>query len=270
MSRTMVRSRENNSIGLALSGGGCRSVAHLGMMEALIEQGFSFSRIAGSSAGAIIGALYCQGIPPKEILKILKNLNYLRFFRPDFSWKALLNLEKVIDFLRIHLPEDDFSSLHTPLVVVATDLNKGKIKYFKKGQLWRPLIASCSIPVVFSSIKINGKAYVDGGLLNNLPIEPLKNKCKYVIGLHCNPIGKIRTNVNWKRQLERSCLLAISSRDQLKIKKTDLFWEPPKLSSYHVFDFKRLDNIFEIGYSYALQQLKEGKSEFLINSYVRN
>lgn len=266
----MVRSREEKGIGLALSGGGCRSVAHLGMMQALIEQGVSFSQVAGSSAGAIIGALYCRGISPKEILKILSALNYLSIFRPALNWQALLNLEKVIDFLTIHLPEDDFSSLHTPLVVVATDLKKGKIKYFKKGKLWKTLIASCSIPVVFSPVKIKGTAYVDGGLLNNLPIEPLKKKCNYVIGLHCNPIGIIRTRVNWKKQLERSWLLAISSRDRLKIKKIDLFWEPPELSSYHVFNFKRLDTIFEIGYDYALQQLRKGKSEFLINSYVRN
>ena len=111
----MIRSREENSICLALSGGGCRSVAHLGMMQALIEQGFSLSRIAGSSAGAIIGALYCQGIMAKEILKILNNLNYFSFFRPALNWQAFLSLEKVIDFLNIHLPVDDFSSLHTPL-----------------------------------------------------------------------------------------------------------------------------------------------------------
>ena len=213
----MVRSREEKGIGLALSGGGCRSVAHLGMMQALIEQGFSLSRIAGSSAGAIIGALYCRGISPKEILKILSALNYLSIFRPALNWQALLNLEKVIDFLTIHLPEDDFSSLNIPLVVVATDLNKGKIKYFKKGQLWRPLIASAFIGV-FSPVKINGTAYVDGGILNNLPIEPLKKKCNYVIGLHCNPIGKIRVSGNWKKQLERSLLLTIKL-NKLKIKK---------------------------------------------------
>ena len=203
-------------------------------------------------------------------MKILNNLNYFSFFRPALNWQALLNLEKVINFLSIYLPIDYFSSLHTPLVVVATDLKKEKIKYFKKGELWRTLIASCSIPVVFSPVKIKGTAYVDGGLLNNLPIEPLKKKCNYVIGLYCNPIGIIRTRVNWKKQLERSWLLAISSRDRLKIKKIDLFWEPPELSSYNVFDFKWLDTIFEIGYDYALQQLRKGKSEFLINSYVRN
>lgn len=130
MPRTIVRSREEKGFGLALSGGGRRSVAHLGMMQTLIEKGFSFSRIAGSSAGAIIRALYCQGIMPKEILKILNNLNYLSFFRPALNWQALLNLEKVIDFLSNHLPVDDFSFLNSPLVVVATDLKKGKIKYF--------------------------------------------------------------------------------------------------------------------------------------------
>ncbi len=91
-----------------------------------------------------------------------------------------------------------------------------------------------------------------------------------MIGLHYNPVGIIRTSANWKKQLERSWLLAISSKDRLKIKKIDLFWEPPLLSSYHVFDFKRLDKIFDIGYDYALRQLNKGKSECLINSYVRN
>jgi len=86
----------------------------------------------------------------------------------------LFNLEKVINFLSIHLPVDDFSSLHTLFVVVATDLKKEKIKYFKKEELCRSLIASCDSPVVFNSVKIKGIAYVNGGLLNNLPIEPLK------------------------------------------------------------------------------------------------
>ena len=128
-------------------------------------------------------------------------------------------MEKVINFLSIHLPVDDFSSLHTLFVVVATDLKKEKIKYFKKEELFRPLIASCSSPVVFNSVKIKGIAYVNGGLLNNLPIEPLKKKCNYLIGLHCNPIEIIRTSINWTKQLDRSWLLAISFRDRLKIKK---------------------------------------------------
>ena len=110
------------------------------------------------------------------------------------------------------------------------------------------------------------KAFADIVLLEL--IEPLKKKCNYVIGLHCNPIGKIRVSGNWKKQLERSLLLTISSRDKLKIKKMDLFWEPPGLSNYHVFDFKRLDKIFDIGYAYAMHQLSKGQSEFLINSYV--
>ena len=101
----MVRSREGNSIGLALSGGGCRSVAHLGMMQALIEQGFSFSRIAGSSAGPSLVPCIVKVSSPKEILKILNNLNYFSFFRPALNWQALLNLQKVIDFLSIHLPD---------------------------------------------------------------------------------------------------------------------------------------------------------------------
>lgn len=227
------------------------------MIQALIEKGYEISMVSGTSAGAIIGALYCRGFSPKSILNILESINYLNVFRPAFNWKALLNLEIAENALKDYFPEDDFSSLEIPFVLATTDFNNGKIKYFKRGQLIKPLIASCSIPVIFTPVNINGHFYADGGILDNLPIEPLKKKCNFIIGLHSNPIGKRYANAsNWKGQLERAPLLTFSSRDRMKMKKCNIFLEPEKLVNYHIFDFKKLREIYDIGYEFAQKELE--------------
>ena len=141
--------------------------------------------------------------------------------------------------------------------MATTDFNNGKIKYFKRGQLIKPLIASCSIPVIFTPVNINGHFYADGGILDNLPIEPLKKKCNFIIGLHSNPIGKRYANAsNCKGQLERAPLLTFSSRDRMKMKKCNIFLEPEKLVNYHIFDFKKLREIYDIGYEFAQKELE--------------
>ena len=88
--------------------------------------------------------------------------------------------------------------------------------------------------------------------------------------LHCKSIFKPRTSVNWKKQLQRTWVLVISSKDLFKSEKVNLFRESSGLSSYHVFYLYMLDMAFEISYAHALEQISKRQSQFLINSYVRN
>lgn len=248
--------RNDLKIGLALSGGGTRCMAHLGMMQVLHERGVRFSRVAGTSGGALIGALFAKGYKPLEILEILESISFLKIVRPAFNWQGLLNLEIAGKEIAKYLQEDDFSTLKIPLTIVATNFSKGKVKYFKKGQLIKPLMASCAIPVIFDPVKINNTYYVDGGIMDNLPIEPLKKKVDVIVGMHCNPIGQFNTTNSWKKAMDRTMLMAISSRDIMKRKKCTLFWEPPKLVNYNVFDLKKLREIYQVGYKYAIKEIK--------------
>jgi NTE family protein len=244
-------------IGLALAGGGARAIAHLGMMQVLVEHNITVDRVSGASAGAIAGALFCQGYEPGEILEIVKHTNFLKVAKPALSWKGLLKLESGYEELLRYLPHDRFEELAKPLAISATDIHKGKVKYFKKGQLILPILASCSIPVVFDPIIINGNAYMDGGIMDNLPYDPLRKKVDITIGMHCNPIDqKFRSN-NWRGLMERALLLSISNATYFNKKRFDAFWEAPGVSQINVFDFKKADKLYRMGYSYAQKRVDE-------------
>jgi NTE family protein len=244
-------------VGLALSGGGARAIAHLGMMKVLDEQGIKVDRISGASAGALLGALYANGYSADEIFEMVRQTNFFKIVKPALTWTGLLKLEGAYHELNKYLPDDHFESLKVPLIISATDIRKGKIKYFKKGQLIRPILASCSIPVVFDPITINGISYMDGGIMDNLPIQPLKKKCDFIIGMHCNPIDNNFKSKNWKGLMERALLLSISSATYQYKKKFDVFWEAPEVSRYNVFDFKKAEELYKIGYAYASEKLEE-------------
>lgn len=245
-------------IGLVLSGGGARGVAHLGMIQALEEHGLEFHQVSGSSAGALAGALYCAGYSPREICGFIEKTNFFTTFRPSFSWRSLLNIERASQELKKYFPEDSFAALEKPLFVTTTDIHKGKVKVYKKGQLIKPVLASCSVPVVFEPVKIGSRTLVDGGILDNLPYKPIKKVCDKIVALHCNPIDKGYRISNWRELMERSMMLTVTQYVHTKKKHCDIFMEPPGLSKFKVFDFKNARNIFDYGYEYAIKVIDEG------------
>jgi len=103
-----------SSLGIALSGGGIRGIAHLGVLKAFDEYGISPKKVSGTSAGAIVGALYCQGYSPEEIMKIIHETNYFRLLRPAISWKGLFRIETLVDVFKDFFPHNSFSKLSIP------------------------------------------------------------------------------------------------------------------------------------------------------------
>lgn len=251
-------------IGLVLSGGGARGISHLGMIKALEEEGIEFQCVSGVSAGALAGAFYCAGYSTTDICDILIKTNFLNTFRPAFNWKSLLNIQRASMELTKYFPENSFEDLKKPLFVTTTDITKGKTKVYKKGNLIEPLLASCSIPVVFDPIKIRSRVLVDGGLLDNLPTAPIKKECDKIVGMHCNPIDPEYTISNWRDLMERSYLLTATTLVHTKKKKCNLFLEPPGLTRYKLFDFKKGAEIYQFGYDYARSEIKKGILDALL------
>ena len=246
-------------IGLVLSGGGSRGVAHLGVIKALEEAGITISMISGSSSGAIAGALYGSGHSPEKIVEIVRDIKPLKLFRPAISKSGLLKMDSTELIYRQHILDDTFEALSIPLIVAATDLCQGKTVYFSEGKLIRRLMASTCIPVVFDPVEVDGKLYLDGGLLNNFPAEVLTGQCDKIIGSHCNPIDENFRSGNFKTILERTFLLTINANAYPRRRFCDIFIEPPALKTFKVFDMARADEIFRIGYDYA----KGMQDEFL-------
>ncbi len=239
--------------GLALSGGGARGFAHLGVMKGLLEQGFRFDVISGVSAGAIAGALYAEGHTPDDILRIFLTTRLFRYIRPAGSFRGFFRSDRMEKLCEKYLPHNSFEGLKLPLFVNATDIKEGEIVYFSEGPLIRPLLASGSIPVMFEPVNIGGRLLVDGGVLNNLPVEPLVGKCDFIIGVHTNPCGPGRPVTDVRSILERTLLLVIHNNVPQRARQCDLFIEPPSLSRFTTMDNAKAQEIFDIGYTFTME-----------------
>lgn len=240
-------------IGLVLSGGGVRGIAHLGVLQALDELGIRPSVISGVSVGALIGALFAAGHTPEQILSLAKRESHFKIANIRFPG-GLFSADNLRHILQELIPTDNFASLLIPLVVTSTDLLAGQSIIFESGPLHEPIIASCAIPLIFKPVKYMDYILVDGGVVNNLPVAPLRQKCKYVIGSHVNklynsvevpPLGRLNV-------MERCFHMAISSVVQSQASLCDVFIEPC-LSGYSMFDMRNADRLFEAGYNATLQ-----------------
>ena len=242
--------------GLVLSGGGARGFAHLGVIEALNEAGIFPDVISSTSAGAIIGVLYADGHSPREILRMMNGASRLDFMRPALPREGLLQINGIIKILRAGLRSKEFRDLKIPLFVTATDLNNGKAVYFSEGELFDPVIASASIPVLFQPVKINNISYVDGGVLDNLPLKPIENQCRTLIGSFVNPVGYMEKVTGLINIAERTFMLSMMKEIPEKARKFDIFIAPPELRNYKILDPEKSQLLFEIGYNATREKLK--------------
>ncbi|MCG8323483.1 MAG: patatin-like phospholipase family protein [Cytophagales bacterium] len=244
-------------IGLVLSGGGARGIAHIGIIKALRERGVNFAAISGTSAGAVVGAMHCYGYDADEMLEIVIKTSFLKHMRPALARTGLLRIENLKDFFLKYMPENDFESLKTPLTVAATELKKGLTTFFSEGELITPVLASCCVPVLFNPVKYRGGTYVDGGILNNLPVEPIRDKVDFIIGCHSNPIDDDFDVKNVKVLIERSLLMAINGNTQKRKEMCNLLIEPPGLKKYAGSELSKARELFDVGYQFTRENFDE-------------
>lgn len=241
---------------LILSGGGARGIAHVGVAQALVEHGINPDVISATSSGAFVGALLGYGYPPKEILRIIRETSFYPYLRLGFGASGLLHLQRMESMLCKFIPENTFESLKIPLVVTATDIVLGEEIHFSSGELAKPVLASCCIPGLFSPVHYEGRDLVDGGVLNNLPVEPVINEAGYLIGSHCNPFNLDRPLKRTSEVVYRSLILAMHTKTRARFALCDLLIEPPELSRFSIFDFRKADLLFQVGYEFTSKLLE--------------
>ncbi len=241
--------------GLVLSGGGARGVAHVGVLKALDELGVEIDCISGTSAGALVGALYAHGLKPDAILELIKRVGFFKSVRPAWALTGIFNMDGLKELLQKNIPGNSFQRLSIPLTVAATDIRKGKIQYFSEGELIPAILASCSIPAIFNPVNFNSNLYVDGGLMDNLPVKPIRNQCDFIIGSHCNHISPDVDVANMKSVIERSLLVAIYSNTEVSRGMCDVFIEPPRMDRFSSLDLSKTQTqeIFDFSYRFTIQ-----------------
>jgi len=246
----------SKEIGLVLSGGGVRGLAHIGFIKVLLENNIFPTRVTGTSAGALVAALYAYGYSPDEMVEFFKQTPLLKLSLYAVNKPGFMDSEKYALFFEKFFPNNSFESLKYPLTVTATNLFTGELDYFNKGELIKPLIASSALPPVFSPIEINGHMYSDGGILNNFPIEPLEKKCSVIYGSFLNPINLIdKSEINTSlKLLYRVYHIGLQSNNIKKFKKCSFVFTPTNLKDIGVLDSNSIEKAFNIGYELAKKE----------------
>ncbi|WP_194775125.1 patatin-like phospholipase family protein [Pararhodonellum marinum] len=180
---------KKKTVALVLSSGGARGLAHIGVIEALEEAGFSIRGIAGCSMGALIGGVYAKGKLPefKDWICHLDRIDVFSLMDFTFSSRGFIKGEKVFNVIKGFVGDGEIEELPIPFLCNAVDINLGVEKVFYQGSLFEAIRASASIPTVIKPAYFGGSDYIDGGVMNPIPLDLARNfKANYLMASDVN------------------------------------------------------------------------------------
>jgi len=248
-------------IGLVLSGGGVRAMAHIGLLQCFREEGIQIDEISGTSGGATIAAMFSHGYTTSEMLSFFKRTPLFKYSLYTFHKPGIVDSEKFISAFKSIFPNDSFKDLKLPTYITATNLMTGNLEYFTEGELIRPLIASSSVPPFFSPMEIKGHLFADGGIINDFPVEPLQENCRKIIGSFINPIELITKNEvdTTLKLVSRVYQIGLKNKDIAKFSSCDYVFKPLNLKKIGLLDTKFIDAAYNYGYAQAKSEIEKIK-----------
>ena len=251
MARTMDFS-DGAKIGYALGGGGARGLSHIGVIKVLEEHGIYPDVIAGTSIGALVGALYASGLRAGDIERALRldlrRLALLADVRLSFS--GLVQGKRVASALKSFLGDLTFSDLKIPFACVATDIVHGQQVVIRTGPVITAVRASISVPGIFTPVNVRGRYLVDGGLVNMVPVSTCREMgAEYVVGVNVipDPAGRIHEPQNSQDDDEQET----SAREPRPRKS-----KQPKSSAPNVVKVL-IQSLYIPGYRIAMENLED-------------
>lgn len=218
-------------IGLALGGGGALGLAHIGALQVLEENHIPIDMIAGTSMGAVVGLLYASNMPLKDMEKEAQKLRTLHLYSPNIKLNGLSSGAGLLRWLRKLTNDAHFKDLKIPFACVAVDILEGKEKVFTKGDACLAVRASLSVPSIFAPVTINGKEYVDGGVLNNIPDDVVRKMGADVV-IAIDPISEYQTYGKVKGMIDPiiyAYFLLQRNYNLLKPRHADLMIKPSQI-----------------------------------------
>ncbi len=185
-------------IALVLGSGGARGLAHIGVLKALVRFKIPIDLVIGTSMGAFIGGFYCNDYSPEEMVKIalsVDKLFTLKMLIPSFPKFGLIDPEKIKDYLKQYLDNKNIEDLKTSFFAISTDLISGREIIFNSGSLVDSITASVAIPGLIKPHYYRERYFVDGGLVNPLPVSvAYKLKSHYIIAVNDDKILQSKYN----------------------------------------------------------------------------
>lgn len=278
----MMRVLTDNTISLVLSGGGARSLAHIGVYRLLEERGIPVDYVAGTSMGAILAAAFAMGYSSSELLKLVENY-LIKGSRIDFTFPyiSIATGRRATDSLiDLYGENSKIEDLWLNYFCVSTDLVSKNLYVHDRGLLWESIRSSISLPFIYPPVSFNDKLLIDGGVLNNIPTDVMRQ--------HSHSSKIIASNINnnslfklsplpyslsgWKLLYNKFMgkeamfpinlgelvlrLLTISShQNTAKMMAMADYGITLKVDKYRILDFKKFKEIIETGYQQAKEQL---------------
>jgi NTE family protein len=255
-------------VGLALSGGAARGIAHIGVLKYLEERGVEPCCIAGTSAGSIVGALYCSGRSVDQLIEIAAKMSWKDLVKISLPHMGLIRSSLLLKMLKEYLGDITFEELKLPLIVNAVDLLKGEKAIFTEGPVAEAVAASCAIPGIFSPVRLKNRLLVDGGVIDNMPSNLLVERgIEFVIAVDVTaqrPLIKEPDNIF--EVLIQSYDILIRQRDLPAKKHADILIEP-ELGDYNFWETRKSKQLIKQGYKAAAEaldkvDLKKEKNRF--------
>lgn len=249
----------DHTLGVALSGGGAKGFAHIGVFKAFEQFGIRPDILAGVSAGSIAAVLYAAGLTPGEIVECFAQASSF----DDFTeWaipkQGFMKLDRFGRLLESWLPVKNLEELKIPTVVCATDFDNAKSVGWGKGEIIPRVLASCSIPIIFNPMKIKGVNYVDGGVLRNLPAWAIRDYCTELYGVNCNPIKRtVGGRPSVIDVAYRSFQLMMKANVPQDLRLCDHVINIENVSHIRTFNLKGLHEGVAVGYETACRQIEK-------------
>jgi NTE family protein len=244
------------TVGVALSGGTAKTIAHIGVLEALEEAGIRVSCITGTSGGAIIGALYAAGFSIPELKALARGVRWNKLARLSFPRLGFLSNDTVHRFLTDLLGSRTFEQLRIPLAIVGTNLLTGDRAIFREGSVALAARVSSTIPHLFAPVEIGDDMYVDGGMVEFLPVATLRETF--------DPDVRVGVNLGLRGRLPRPrnfiqvsvVLGTVVARQTIRYNESlaDVVVRPDT-SLYHPFDLEASQGLIEVGYQGVVEEL---------------
>ena len=245
-------------VGLALSGGAARGIAHVGVLRALEEHNVPIDAIAGASAGALIGGAYAAGLTVTELETLAREFRWRRMARFSFSRLGLQSNARMETFLRARLPVTRFEDLRIPFIAMATDLRSGTALAIGDGDIAFAIRASTCLPALYVPVRdVNGRLLVDGGLVANLPIS-------YVRELGADIVIAVDVGADGARFMDRPrTALGVLTQTFVAVERIVSSQErdgadviiAPKVGHIRWDETRRADEFMKIGYEAGLESI---------------
>ena len=248
-------------VGLALGGGAARGFAHIGVIEVLEENGIHPDLVAGTSAGALVAALYASGHTGKELEQIALNMDESALTDWSFPGRGLIRGVALGDYIRAQVGNRSFDQMRIPLGIVATDLDSGKPILFRRGDVGTAVRASSAVPAVFQPVKLGTHEYVDGGLTSPVPVRAAREMgADVIIAVDISQLPDGGDTGDALHMLLQTFSIMSRSINELELKEAEIALHP-KLVGVAGTDFTVRKKNIEAGREAALAMLPQIKAK---------